>query len=71
MSVTELDHLIKMINQISDNIAIGANEAETAPQVADHITRFWARPMKEKIINYASHDGEQLNAVSKVAVLQL
>ena len=67
----ELDHLIKMINQIADNIAIGDNDAVTAPKVADHISRFWARPMKEKIIEYASADGEQLNAVAKIAVLQL
>jgi len=71
MSGTELDHLIKMINQIADNIAIGDDEAATAPKVADHINRFWARPMKEKIIAYAASDGEQLNAVAKIAVLQL
>ena len=71
MAATELDHLIKMINQIADNIAIGDSEAVTAPQVADHVRRFWARPMKEKIIDYASCDGEQLNAVAKIAVSQL
>ena len=71
MSATELDHLIKMINQIADNIAIGDSDAVTAPKVADHIRRFWARSMKEKIIDYAACDGEQLNAVAKIAVSQL
>ncbi|MEH6569439.1 MAG: formate dehydrogenase subunit delta [Halioglobus sp.] len=71
MSATELDHLIKMINQIADNIAIGDDEAVTAPQVANHINKFWARPMKEKIIDYAANDGEQLNDVAKIAVSQL
>ena len=71
MAATELDHLIKMINQIADNIAIGDSEAVTGPKVADHINRFWARPMKEKIIDYAASDGKQLNDVAKIAVSQL
>jgi len=71
MSATELDHLIKMANQIADNIAIGDADALTAPQVAHHINLFWARSMKEQIIEYAATDGERLNAVAKIAVSQL
>lgn len=71
MSATELDHLIKMINQISDNIAIGDDDAATAPQVAGHIKKFWARSMKKKIIEYAAIDGAQLNSVAKIAVSQI
>ena len=71
MSATELDHLIKMINQIADNIAIGDDDAVTAPQVINHLNKFWARTMKEKIIAYAASDGEQPNSVAKIAVSQL
>ncbi len=71
MSATELDHLIKMINQIADNIAVGQGDAVTAPKVAHHIDLFWARPMKEKIIDYAARDGEQLNAAARMAVSQI
>lgn len=68
---TELDHLIKMINQIADNIAIGEDAETTATKVNGHLTRFWARSMKEQIIAYAAADGEQLNPVAKIAVSQL
>lgn len=71
MLATELDHLIQMINQIADNIAIGDSDVITAPKVAAHVRSFWARPMKEKIINYANCDGEQLNHVARIAVSQL
>jgi formate dehydrogenase subunit delta len=71
MSATELDHLIKMINQIADNIAIGDDDTLTAPQVTNHLNKFWARTMKEKIIAYAASDGDQLNSVAKIAVSQL
>jgi formate dehydrogenase subunit delta len=67
----ELDHLIKMINQIADNIAIGEDEVATAHKVCDHINRFWAPPMKVKIVAYASSDGERLNTVAKIAVTSL
>ena len=58
MSNTELEHLIKMINQIADNIAAGESEEIASEQLASHIKRFWARSMKQKIIDYANSDGE-------------
>jgi len=68
-----------MINQISDNIpsdsridsSVDHAAAATAARVADHITRFWARPMKEQIIAYALSDGAQLNPVSLAAIQHL
>lgn len=71
MSSKELDNLIKMVNHIADNIAIGHNEEITAPKVANHLRNFWARTMKEKIIDYAIVDGDKLNPVAKMAILQL
>jgi formate dehydrogenase subunit delta len=73
MSATELQHLVKMINQISANIATiaSAENDELALQVADHLQRFWARSMKQKIISYADNDGAGLSIVSKQAVVRL
>jgi len=74
MPDTELDHLIKMINQIADNIATGQNthdDAATAQQVADHIKRFWARSMKQQIITYAADDGAKLTNVAQAATRYL
>jgi formate dehydrogenase subunit delta len=68
MAGTELQHLIKMMNQISDNMALTENDELAAARVADHIKRFWARSMKEKIISYASSDGEMLQGVSMAAI---
>ena len=64
---SELNHLIKMINQIADNIdSAASNSAEH--KVADHIKRFWAPSMKEKIIDYSQCDGERLQPVAKAAI---
>ncbi len=64
----ELDHLIKMINQIADNIAIGESDEVAIPRVADHVQRFWARPMKEAITHYAESDGVGLRPAAKAAL---
>lgn len=71
MSNTELEHLIKMINQIADNIAIGESDESASVQLASHIKRFWARSMKQKIISYAQHDGEKLQPLVHKALAQL
>ena len=71
MSNTELEHLIKMINQIGDNIAMGESADNTAVQLASHIKRFWARPMKKIIIDYADSDGEKLSSVARSALAHL
>ena len=68
MAGTELQHLIKMINQISDNMALTEIDELAAAKVADHIERFWARSVKGKIISYARSDGEMLKKMSMEAI---
>lgn len=63
----QLHYLIKMINQISNNLNHG-DEHKAAELVGAHIIKFWARSMKEQIIGYADSDGSELTPVSKLAV---
>ncbi|WP_421858969.1 formate dehydrogenase subunit delta [Marinobacter salarius] len=71
MSDQQLRNLIKMINQISDNNLHHGDESEAAEVVATHIRKFWARSMKQQINDYATSDGAELNAVSRLAVKRL
>lgn len=66
----QLHHLIKMINQISTNLDHG-DKHKAAEAVVAHIKKFWARSMKQEIIEYADNDGSELNQVSRLAVAQL
>ncbi len=68
---SELDHLIKMINQITSNIAIGESDEVTSEKVADHIRRFWAKSMKQQIIAYADEGGDELQPAAMAAVQRL
>ena len=76
MSTRELDHLIKMINQIADNIAIGEDEEIAASKVSDHLNRFWARSMSTMIVAYANgeivaQESNRLNPVAQRATAQI
>ncbi|WP_328187819.1 formate dehydrogenase subunit delta [Marinobacter sp. OP 3.4] len=71
MSDQQLQNLIRMINQISDNNLHHGDEGEAAEVVATHIKKFWARSMKQKIIDYAESDGTELSTVSRLAVKRL
>jgi formate dehydrogenase subunit delta len=71
MSDQQLQNLIKMINQISINNLHHGDEDKAADIVATHIRKFWARSMKQQIIDYAESDGIELSAVSRLAVKRL
>lgn len=71
MSTSQLQHLISMINQISSNNNYNKSDEETACFVANHIRSFWARSMKEQILQYADEDGSKLSNASKIALTQL
>lgn len=68
MSKNELEHLAQMANQIASNIGIGESEEESATRVANHITLFWARPMREKICANLNNNEITLNSIAKKAM---
>ncbi|MEC7766387.1 MAG: formate dehydrogenase subunit delta [Pseudomonadota bacterium] len=71
MTDTELKHLIKMINQISENLARGENTELDAARIVDHLKRFWAPLMREKIASYAPTDKDKLSIASRNAIALL
>ena len=68
MADTELEHLIKMINQIADNVTTGESDEVRAQNVAAHLKRFWAPSMHGTLRSYAETDGEMLQPIARRAV---
>ena len=68
MSDVELNHLIKMLNQIADNLAQGEEGDVVAERVADHVRRFWPPAMRKAVSAYGAEDGSSLTAVSLRAI---
>ncbi|MEQ8516197.1 MAG: formate dehydrogenase subunit delta [Chromatocurvus sp.] len=71
MSGQQLRNLIRMINQISSNNLHHGDEDQAAEVVAVHITKFWARGMKQQLVDYAEADGQDLSRVSRLAAKRL
>ena len=67
MTQNQLDTLIKMANQIAANNEHFSPDDAT-DYVANHLRRFWARSMKQMIIDYVEQDGSQLSPVAKQAI---
>lgn len=66
-----INTLITMANQISENLNAHLNDEDTATQVCAHLKSFWARSMKRDIIQYSHQGKNQLAPIVKVAVQQL
>ncbi|MGK0500258.1 MAG: formate dehydrogenase subunit delta [Oceanicoccus sp.] len=64
----ELTHLVKMANQISANIGAFDSDEQKAKSTAEHMLKFWAKPMKQKIQAYAKQGGDDLSPVARQAI---
>ncbi len=71
MSDQQLNNLIKMIDQIiANNLHHGDNDRVTDIAV-DHLQKFWARSMKQQIIEYANSEPEQLSPLARATIEKL
>jgi formate dehydrogenase subunit delta len=64
---TAKEQLIHMVNQIAENNQHGGLES-AANVTCVHIQKFWARSMKEDIVEYLKTDGQALSEASKAAI---
>lgn len=71
MKHDNINTLITMANQISENLNAHLSDEDTAKQVCAHLKSFWARSMKRDIIQYSHQVDNKLAPIVKVAVQQL
>ena len=71
MTAGEIEHLIKMANQIAENFAFSGDEGKQVAGVVDHLTRFWAPSMKQHLLDYAGQGGEGLSEPVRQALDQI
>ncbi|KAA9132518.1 formate dehydrogenase subunit delta [Marinihelvus fidelis] len=64
----ELRHLVTMANDIARNLAA----YDDAPvRVADHMRRFWAPAMRQRLVAHADSGGDELVETALLGVRQL
>ncbi|MDO6441903.1 MULTISPECIES: formate dehydrogenase subunit delta [unclassified Marinobacter] len=71
MSDQQLDNLIKMLDQIIANNRHCGNDEKVTDVAADHLRKFWARSMKQKIIAYANQSPAELSAPARSTIAKL
>ncbi|MEM1114438.1 MAG: formate dehydrogenase subunit delta [Pseudomonadota bacterium] len=55
---TEVQHLVKMANQIALNVAPQDDVELLAAKLHDHIQRFWTTAMREQLVQHGKAGGE-------------
>ena len=71
VSDVQLTNLIKMLEQIIANNLHHGSAAQVAAVTADHLHKFWARSMKQLIIDYADKNSTELSAIARLSLTQL
>jgi len=64
----EVDQLVKMANQIADNFSFHDDVIE---RVTDHIKRYWAPSMQQKLIAYEKTGQADLKPAVREALKEL
>ena len=68
MSSHELDHALKMLEQIAANFAWDEDPERAAAAVAAHIKRFWSPEMRRMVAEAASRGDCTLSALAARAI---
>ena len=68
MDVTKL---VRMANQIAENLDYGPNKERVVADTADHLRRFWSPPMKQLIVEHYRSGDTELSPLASRAVARL
>tara|TARA_R110002110_G_scaffold91264_2_gene237441 strand:- start:59649 stop:59888 length:240 start_codon:yes stop_codon:yes gene_type:complete len=61
MSAKQIDHLLKMANQIALNLNAWGDEAEVAALTREHLQKFWTPAMLDQLSRFWREGGEGLS----------
>lgn len=61
MAARQIEHLIKMANQIALNMAACGDEGEAASKTGEHMQKFWTPAMCRQLIRHSQEGGVGLS----------
>lgn len=64
----EVEQLVKMANQIAENLSF---HEDAVDRIADHLRRFWAPSMQQKLADFDQEGSSGLTAVAREALKRL
>ena len=60
MTGKQVEHLVRMANQIAINLGAGRDVDATGRLTAEHLRKFWTRDMRAQLAVYARQSGDHL-----------
>ena len=66
--MSDIEQLVKMANQIAENFSFHQDQVA---RTADHIQRFWAPPMRRKLLSFVEQGGSGLSQPASEAIRQV
>lgn len=61
MTGKQIDHLVKMANQIAINLGAQRDPDEAARLIGEHLGKFWTGDMRRQLARHAQAHAEQLS----------
>lgn len=58
----DIQRLVTMANQIGDFYEAYQNQSQVQQEIAGHLNKFWALPMRKQIAEYVQKGGAGLHA---------
>lgn len=71
MAAKQIDHLVKMANQIALNTGAHSDAADSIRRTTEHIRKFWTPAMREQLTDYWQGGGENLEPVVADALREM
>lgn len=71
MNAGQVDHLVKMANQIALNMGAWGDEEAVARKTAEHLEKFWTPDMRELLRTCRTGNGGELSPVAARAMALL
>lgn len=66
---SQVDHLVKMANQIALNFGERRDLEQASRRTAEHMLKFWTRDMREQLTGYISSGGEDVSPAVRAALM--
>lgn len=64
----ELAHLVQMLGDIERNLSFNTDAED---RIAEHLQKYWAPSMRQRILDFAAGGGEGLTDLSRAALRKL
>ena len=65
------EHIVRMANDIGNFFRAEPNRQVALDGISNHINKFWTRRMRQKLLEYVQHGGNELDELPLAAVAQV